>query len=123
MYYSTTNTGGLHAVRWVDKGAPQDIHGSAFSSSTARRASRDGSVVVGEAYGTKITTEAFVWTASGGMIGLGLLPAMRDQWPAGYQRLANVRLYPQAHELETERLPFFQQKMLGALHGAGESGR
>ena len=45
------------------------------------------------------------------MDGLGLLPAMRDQWPAGYQRLANVRLYPQAHELETERLPFFQQKM------------
>lgn len=45
------------------------------------------------------------------MDALGLLPAMRDQWPAGYQRLANARLYPQAHELEAERLPFFQAKM------------
>lgn len=44
------------------------------------------------------------------MDGLGLLPAMHDQWPAGHRRLANVRLYPQAHEPETERLPFFQQR-------------
>lgn len=67
-------TGGtFHAVRWTDKGAPQDIHGGGFASSFAQRASRDGAVVVG--YGTNGTrsNEAFVWNASGGMTGLGVL--------------------------------------------------
>ncbi|MCC7425987.1 MAG: extracellular solute-binding protein [Alphaproteobacteria bacterium] len=49
--------------------------------------------------------------AQGRMNGLGLLPALRDQWPAGYAKLGSARLYPQAHELEAQRLPFFQQKM------------
>ncbi|HEV7265490.1 MAG TPA: extracellular solute-binding protein [Falsiroseomonas sp.] len=42
---------------------------------------------------------------------LGLLPALRTEWPAGYRKLEGVRLYPQAHELEAERLQFFQAKM------------
>jgi iron(III) transport system substrate-binding protein len=42
---------------------------------------------------------------------LGLLPAMRDKWPEAYAKLQNVTLYPQAHELEQERMQFFQDKM------------
>lgn len=65
--------GTFHAVRWTDKGAPQDIHGGGFASSFAQRASRNGAVVVG--YGTNATrsNEAFVWNAAGGMTGLGVL--------------------------------------------------
>ena len=72
---STTNTGALHAVSWTDAGAPQDIHGGGFTASSARRASRDGSVIVGEAHGTTYANEAFVWTATDGMKGLGVLSA------------------------------------------------
>jgi iron(III) transport system substrate-binding protein len=42
---------------------------------------------------------------------LGLLPAMREKWPEAYNKLQDVTLYPQAHELEMERLDFFQEKM------------
>jgi iron(III) transport system substrate-binding protein len=44
------------------------------------------------------------------MNNLGLLPALRTEWPAGYRKLEGVRLYPQAHELEAQRMRFFQQK-------------
>lgn len=64
---------GLHAVRWVDKGAAQDLHGGGFVSSDARRASRDGSVIVGHGATSARTSEAFVWTAGGGMTALGVL--------------------------------------------------
>lgn len=70
---STTNTGGLHAVSWTDKGAPVDLNGAAFTGSSARKASRDGSVIVGEAHSEALTNEAFVWTAAKGMVGLGVL--------------------------------------------------
>lgn len=72
---SVTDTAALHAVRWVSKGAPQDIQSSGFSASSARSVSRDGSVIVGEAHGAVLANEAFVWTAADGMIGLGVLPA------------------------------------------------
>ncbi|WP_288115343.1 autotransporter domain-containing protein [Novosphingobium sp.] len=72
---SAATGGGLRAVRWTDKGAPQDLQGTAnFSSSSARSTSRDGSVIVGEANSTRLANEAFVWTAEGGMVGLGVLP-------------------------------------------------
>ncbi len=64
---------GLHAVRWVDKGAAQDLHGGGFVSSDARRASRDGSVIVGHGATAARTSEGFVWTAGGGMTALGVL--------------------------------------------------
>lgn len=70
---SLAGASAYHAVRWTDKGAPQDIHGGGFASSFAQRASRNGAVVVG--YGTNATrsNEAFVWNATGGMTGLGVL--------------------------------------------------
>jgi len=49
--------------------------------------------------------------AQGRMNNLGLLPALRDQWPAGYAKLGGAKLFPQAHELEVQRMAFFQQKM------------
>lgn len=64
---------GLHAVRWVDKGAAQDLHGGGFVSSDARRANRDGSVIVGRGATSARTSEAFVWTEGGGMTALGVL--------------------------------------------------
>lgn len=72
---STTSVGATHAVRWVNKGAPEDLNGSGFNTSMAQRASRDGSVIVGYGGNSTYTNEAFVWTQSGGMVGLGVLPA------------------------------------------------
>lgn len=69
---SVPNSFGLHAVRWVDKGAPQDLHGGGFASSEAHRASRDGSVIVGYGATSTRTNEAFVWTQAGGMVALGV---------------------------------------------------
>lgn len=63
-----------HAVRWVDGGAAQDLHSSAYESSHAIAASYDGSVIAG--HGSSLNQrygEAFIWTASGGMQGLGSL--------------------------------------------------
>jgi probable HAF family extracellular repeat protein len=42
--------------------------------SAANAASADGSVVVGYSNSNLVGTEAFRWTAGGGMVGLGLLP-------------------------------------------------
>ena len=72
---SSTSTGAAHAVRWVNKGTPEDLNGSNFLSSIAQRTSRDGSVVVGYGGNGTYANEAFVWTQSGGMVGLGVLAA------------------------------------------------
>jgi len=72
---SSTATGATHAVRWVNKGNPQDLNGGNFLSSIAQRASRDGSVIVGYGGNATYGSEAFVWTAANGMTGLGVLPA------------------------------------------------
>ncbi|SFG24495.1 probable extracellular repeat, HAF family [Novosphingobium sp. CF614] len=72
---SATSTGATHAVRWVNKGTPEDLNGDDFVSSIALRASRDGRVVAGYGGNATYTNEAFVWTQNGGMVGLGVLPA------------------------------------------------
>lgn len=41
----------------------------------------------------------------------GQIPALPDMLPATFERMKDVELYPQAHELETERFDFFQEKM------------
>jgi probable HAF family extracellular repeat protein len=60
-----------------------DLGGSTLDSS-AWRISADGSTVVGEARNTADVKEAFVWTATGGMMGLGNLsidgPAGSSAW-------------------------------------------
>jgi len=64
------------ASRWVDGGAPEDLgtlRGQAGWSS-ARGVSGDGSVIVGSSENPARSEEAFRWTLSGGMVGLGLLP-------------------------------------------------
>lgn len=65
---------GLHAVRWVDGGPAEDLNGGGFVASQARRASRDGSVIVGSGSTATRATEAFVWHAGQGMQALGVLP-------------------------------------------------
>lgn len=70
---SVTSATAYHAVRWVDKGAPQDINGGGFIGSFAQRASRDGAVVVGHGSTATRLNEAFVWTSATGMRGLGVL--------------------------------------------------
>ena len=86
---STINSGATHAVRWVDKGAAQDLHGGSFAYSIAQRASRDGSVIAGYGGTATRTNEAFVWTVAGGMQGLGVLAAQSTETGA-YSRATDV---------------------------------
>ena len=41
---------------------------------------------------------------------LSMLPALRSEWSGDFKRLEGIPLYPQAHELETDRFDFFQGK-------------
>ena len=88
----------------ADWGTPDPVIWTGLSISMSRRAPHSAAA--------KLFTDFMLSAeAQSRMNDLGLLPALRDQWPAGYARLANVRLYPQAHELEAERMAFFQRKM------------
>ena len=85
-------------------GIPDPVIWTGLSISIPKRAPRPSAA--------KLFVDFMLSTeAQGRLNALGLLPALRDQWPAGYTRLNSARLYPQAHELEAERLQFFQQKM------------
>lgn len=86
--------GAYHAARWLDGGAGwsvQDLNGGAFTSSFGRGIDASGDTVVG--YGSTMVLgyqgsnlvhisgqveEAFVWTAGGGMLGLGVLASDND---------------------------------------------
>jgi iron(III) transport system substrate-binding protein len=88
----------------AEYGTPDPVIWTGLSISIPRRAPRPSAA--------KLFVDFMLSSeAQGRLNALGLLPALRQQWPAGYARLNDVRLYPQAHELEAERLQFFQQKM------------
>lgn len=87
--FSVTNVGASHAVRWVNKGNPEDLNGGGFSSSFAQRTSRDGSVIVGHGANATRTNEGFVWTQAAGMTGLGVLSAQSGDTGA-YSRATDV---------------------------------
>jgi len=76
----STSDNGTEAFRWTDSGGMVglgDLSGGAFFS-RALAISNDGSVIVGDSISTKVFgnitftgPEAFRWTESGGMVGLG----------------------------------------------------
>ena len=77
---SSHSEDGPEAFRWTEEGGFQrlgDLPGGNFAS-RAMDVSADGSIVVGESYSELSQpvgwTEAFVWTESAGMVGLGDLP-------------------------------------------------
>jgi probable HAF family extracellular repeat protein len=75
--YGTNSDGNLEAFRWTVGGmVPLGfLPGGMYSG--AKGANTDGSIVVGNSYGTSAFgtfSQAFRWTSSGGMEGLGRLP-------------------------------------------------
>lgn len=88
----------------ADWGTPDPVIWTGLSISMSKRAPHSAAA--------KLFTDFMLSAeAQARLNNLGLLPALRNEWPAGYARLANARLYPQAHELEAARLAFFQRKM------------
>ena len=75
------------AFRWTAGGGLVGLRfGASFDSTTGRAISSDGSVIVGSAWsnfpgiGTKWSSQAFRWTADGGMVGLGDRRPDRSGW-------------------------------------------
>ncbi|MCB9858909.1 MAG: PEP-CTERM sorting domain-containing protein [Phycisphaeraceae bacterium] len=84
---STGPVGFVEPVRWTHAGGLSSLPVSGMwgELSTAEGVNIDGSVVVGQSSG-----EAFRWTDSGGMMGLGFLPGKTNSWAWGVSHDGNT---------------------------------